>query len=248
MNKQPDITKFESMFSGPFPFTSDGVVVGRPSASFEEEMQTMITFAGGEIDTDTLYHENMHQWWGDHVTEGGYQMTFYKEGMATLAEFLFAARTGAGQGGRPGDRGRPPGVPAQPGRHVRHHLRGPRTGSGRWRRPTRRRGGCSAGRPPTSGRASPTSRCGRSSGTANFTRALVQVQQQYGGGSITEPQWEAAFHHWLPSHSAACQQRLSQFFTQWFDTAYPHGGGANRPHITGPGLDGPGFYTGACTR
>src|SRR5262249_43767839 len=44
MNKQPDITRFESMFTGPFPFTSNGVMVGRPSAGFEEEMQTMITF------------------------------------------------------------------------------------------------------------------------------------------------------------------------------------------------------------
>ena len=81
------------MFNGRYPFTSDGVVAGRPSASFEEEMQTMITFAGGEIDTDTLYHENMHQWWGDHVTEASYNLTFFKEGMATLGEFLFAART-----------------------------------------------------------------------------------------------------------------------------------------------------------
>ena len=37
--------------------------------------------------------------------------------------------------------------------------------------------------------------------------------------------------------------RLSEFFRQWFDTAYPPGGGANRPGITGPGLAGPGFYT-----
>ena len=72
MNMQQDITEFESQFSGPYPFTSDGVIVGTPSASFEEEMQTMITFAGGLIDTDILYHENMHQWWGDNVTEGGY--------------------------------------------------------------------------------------------------------------------------------------------------------------------------------
>jgi hypothetical protein len=43
-------------------------------------------------------------------------------------------------------------------------------------------------------------------------------------------------------HSSACQQRLSQFFKQWFDTAYPAGGGANRPTITGPGLAGAGFY------
>ena len=67
-------------------------------------------------------------------------------------------------------------------------------------------------------------------------------------GTITEAQLEAAFGQWLPVHSGACQERLSHFFTQWFDTAYPAGGGANRPMITGPGLDGPGFYSapGAC--
>ena len=40
--------------------------------------------------------------------------------------------------------------------------------------------------------------------------------------------------------------RLSQFFTQWFDTAYPSGGGTSKPAITGPGLAGPGFYTSSC--
>jgi hypothetical protein len=40
----------------------------------------------------------------------------------------------------------------------------------------------------------------------------------------------------------ACQMRLTRFFTQWFDTAYPHGGGPHRPSITGPGLPGRGFY------
>jgi hypothetical protein len=50
MNQQQDITDFESQFNGPFPFTSDGIIIGTPEASFEEEMQTMITFAGGEID------------------------------------------------------------------------------------------------------------------------------------------------------------------------------------------------------
>jgi len=67
----------------------------------------------------------------------------------------------------------------------------------------------------------------------------------YGGSSITEPELEAVFRHWLPVHSRACQHRLSQFFRQWFDTAYPAGGKANRPMITGPGLAGPGFGT-AC--
>jgi hypothetical protein len=43
--------------------------------------------------------------------------------------------------------------------------------------------------------------------------------------------------------SDSCQERLSQFFTQWFDTAYPTGGGTHRPMITGPGLAGPDFYS-----
>ena len=48
MRQQQDITHFQSTFNGRFPFRTNGVLVGRPSASFEEEMQTMITFAGGE--------------------------------------------------------------------------------------------------------------------------------------------------------------------------------------------------------
>ena len=49
MDQQQDITDFESQFNGPFPFDTDGVAVGTPPASFEEEMQTMITFAGGRV-------------------------------------------------------------------------------------------------------------------------------------------------------------------------------------------------------
>jgi hypothetical protein len=79
-------------------------------------------------------------------------------------------------------------------------------------------------------------------GPDRFDAALRQLQGTYGGSSISEPELEAVFGQWLPVQSSACQQRLSQFFSQWFDTAYPAGGGANRPMITGPGLDGPGFY------
>jgi hypothetical protein len=49
------------------------------------------------------------------------------------------------------------------------------------------------------------------------------------------------FKEGMPDQSAACSTRLDEFFTQWFDTAYPPGGGANRPQLTGPGLAGPGF-------
>jgi hypothetical protein len=241
MNKQADITHFEAGFNGPYPFTSDGVVVGKPSASFEEEMQTMITFAGGEIDTDTLYHENMHQWWGDHVTEANYNLTFFKEGLATLAEFLFHARTAQGRAG------------------------GPRTAAGRqaFQRSLVRSfngiyassGGFWAAAPsnPTPFTLFDTNstydRPGityialrQILGPARFDRALRQIQRQYGGRDITEAQLEAGFRSWLPNRSVACGARLGQFFHQWFDTVYPAGGGRNRPQITGPGLDGPSFY------
>jgi hypothetical protein len=50
----------------------------------------------------------------------------------------------------------------------------------------------------------------------------------------------------MPNQSQACSDRLDQFFAQWWDTAYPAGGGANRPTLTGPGYPGGGFYDAAC--
>ena len=69
-----------------------------------------------------------------------------------------------------------------------------------------------------------------------------------GDRPITEAQLEAGFHRWLPTRSVACGSRLEEFFRQWFDTAYPAGGGANRPGITGPGLAGAGLSTGPAAR
>jgi Peptidase family M1 domain len=240
MDQQQDITDFQSRFNGPFPFTSDGVLVGIPQAGFEEEMQTMITFQGGQIDLDTFHHENMHQWWGDSVTEANYNLTFFKEGMATFGEYLFDARNAASAAG---------GLDTPAGQaafdaslvdqfnanYANKHL---------W---------TAAPSDPTpatlfSGRFTYT-RPGTAYlalrqilGKANFTSAMQQIQRDYRFSTITEQQLEAGFHAWMPNKSAACSARLDQFFTQWFDTAYPPGGGAKRPQLTGPGLDGPGFY------
>jgi hypothetical protein len=242
MNLQQNITQFESQFSGPFPFTSDGVVVGTPQASFEEEMQTMITFAGGQIDTDTLYHENMHQWWGDHVTEGGYAMTFYKEGLATLAEFLYAARRAQTAAGGPGTaRGRA----AFQASLVREFNTGYAGGGDFWTAaPSNPTAYGLFATDPTYVRPGITYIALRQIlGAVRFDQALASIQRQYGGRSITEPRLEAAFARWLPDRSPACGAQLHDFFAQWFDTAYPPSGGAHRPQITGPGLAGPGFYT-----
>ena len=247
MNKQPDITRFESMFNGRFPFTSDGVVVGRPSASFEEEMQTMITFAGGEIDTDTLYHENMHQWWGDHVSEASYNLTFFKEGMATLGEFLFAARTAQAQAGGPGTKAGPARVPAQPGQAVQHHLR--QQGRVLDRRPVE----------PDAVRPVQRVRDLRPPGHRLHRPAPDPGPRELHPGADGYPApLRRRRHHRGPAGGGVppvaagpqrcVQQQARRVLPAVVRHRLPAGGGANRPGITGPGLAGPGFYTGGCTR
>lgn len=248
MNRQQDITEFESLFNGTYPFTSAGVIVGIPSASFEEEMQTMITFAGGSVYLGTLYHENMHQWWGDNVSEHNYNLTFYKEGFATLAEYLAAARQAETTAGGPYSTA---GQAAFEASLVRQFNRSYASADSFWT-------GTPSDPTPYSlfSGASTYTRPGiayialrRILGRTNFTQALQQIQGQYGGRSITEAQLESGFRRWLPNRSRACGSRLHTFFRQWFDTAYRAGGGAHRPHITGPGLHGPDFYDarGGCT-
>jgi hypothetical protein len=257
MDMQPDITRFQSMFNGPFPFTTDGVIIGIPAASFEEEMQGKITFANSSIYLGTFHHENMHQWFGDNVSEAAFNLTFWKEGWATVGQYLMSANDAAVPKG---------GVNTSAGaaafdnnliRRFDSNYKAARNfwtvapsnptvetlfgGSNTYTRPgtaylaLRQILDASASRP----------------GSDRWIGVMKQIQSQYGGGTITEPQLEAVFHQWLPNQSAGCSAKLDRFFTQWFDTAYPPGGGANKPQITGPGLDGADhFYddSSACTR
>ena len=241
MGQQQDITTFQSQFNGPFPFASNGVLVGIPSASFEEEMQTMITFNGGEISLGTFNHENMHQWWGDNVSEGNFNLTFFKEGMATLGQYLFNARNAQTAAGGPGTAAGD--IAFQQSLVDQFNRNYANTGS-LW---------TAAPSDPTPARLFANSTTYTRPGTAyialrqilgpdRFNRALQNIQRNYGGDSITEPELEAGFADFLPNHSHACRARLGTFFTQWFDTAYPTGGAANRPQLTGPGLEGAGFF------
>jgi hypothetical protein len=240
MNEQQNITEFESQFNGTYPFTSDGVVVGTPTAGFEEEMQTMITFAAGSIFTSVFYHENMHQWWGDNVSEGNYRYTFYKEGLATLAQELYSARQAETKAGGPTSKR---GQAAFEASLVKAFNGIYASRSSFW---------VDAPSDPTPfGLFSNDATYERPSaayialrqilGPTNFTQALHEMQLRYGGRSITESQEEAAFHQWMPNHSHACSNRLHDFFVEWFDTAYPRGK-TLKPLITGPGLAGAGFY------
>jgi hypothetical protein len=235
MDLQEDVLNFQAPFNGPYPFTTDGVVIGVPNAGFEEEMQTKITFSNESIDLDTLHHENMHQWWGDNVSEANYNLTFFKEGLATFGEFLFAARNAQTAAG---------GSSAAFEQSLVDSFNQFYAGSDLlWT------GAPSDPRPYTLFSGSKTYvRPGisyialrRILGPANFAAALQQIQSTYRQGSVTEAQLESEFASFLPSPTASCRAALTDFFTAWWDTVYPPGGGANRPQITGPGLDGGGF-------
>jgi hypothetical protein len=235
MDLQENITAWESQFAGPYPFSSDGVVVGTPPVdSGQEEMQTMISFNAGEVDLPTLYHENFHQWWGDNVTEHGYQLTFFKEGFGQLAQYLLQARNAERRGG----------VAAFNRTLIRHFDETYASAGWFWTvAPSDPQPWALFGNPNTYLRPAAVYIALRQIlGADNWDGALQQIQRDYGGSTITEAQEEAVFRDWLPVKSAACQSRLTQFFSQWFDTAYPRGGGTHKPQITGPGLDGPGFY------
>jgi hypothetical protein len=265
MDAQEDITTFQTLFNGPFPFTTNGVIVGLPPASFEEEMQTKITFAGGQIggssgtSLGTLAHENMHQWFGDNVSEAAFNLTFWKEGWATVGEYLNTANTAATNAG---GLGTPAGNAAFDTSLINRFNSNYGTASNSfW-----------TGAPsnPTVGNLFTTSSTYTRPGTAylalrqildasasrpdsdRWVGVMKQIQSQYAGGVITEEQLEEVFHQWLPNQSAECSSKLDTFFTQWFDTAYPTPNNAtNKPQITGPGINGPDhFYddASACTR
>jgi Peptidase family M1 domain len=241
MDQQQEITAFQSQFNGPFPFTSNGVLVGIPQAGFEEEMQTMITFQGGSIGLRTFHHENMHQWWGDSVSEANYNLTFFKEGMARLGEYLFNARNAANAAG---GMGTPAGDAVFDASLVNQFNTNYANTGSMW---------VSAPSDPTPARLFTSATTYNRPATAyialrqilgkdNFTAAMKQIQRDYRFSSITETQLEDEFHAFMPDQSVTCSDRLDQFFAQWFDTVYPTGGGPNRPQLTGPGLAGPGFY------
>ena len=241
MDQQQDITQFQTTFNGPYPFTSAGVLVGLPDTAFEEEMQTMIVFFDGTIDLDIFNHENMHQWWGDHVTEANYDMTFFKEGLATLGEYLFHARNAETAAGGPST---PAGRAAFEASLIHRFDANYAETGWLWRNTpsdptpfTLFSGNSTYDRPGTAYLA-----LRQILGHDNFSTALRTIQRDYGDASITEPQLQAEFARQLPNQSAACHARLGQFFTQWFDTAYPTAAGVTKPAITGPGLSGENFY------
>ncbi len=254
MDMQEEIVAFQERFAGPFPFTTDGVIVGAPEASFEEEMQGKITFNGGQIGLSTFHHENMHQWFGDNVSESGYNMTFFKEGLAQLAQYLLTAKEAAvTAGGLDTPAGEAAFEASLVARFKTNYNSASKTiWTGVPSDPnaeTLFQNSTTYQRPGTAYIA-----LRQILGAGNFAGALRQLGEEFGGSSIEEPQLEQVFESWLPNQSGTCRARLGTFFGEWFDTAFAAAGDPTtlKPQLTGPGLvpsaSGTTFYdaTGSC--
>jgi hypothetical protein len=258
MDGQEDITHFQEGINGPFPFSSNGILVMQPNASFEEEMQTKIVFVNGTIggnqgtNLSTFAHENMHQWWGDNVSYSDHRFTFFKEGQATTAEYYYAARAAGNAAGAPGSDAY---NAASEARLVSRF-----NGTGGWGTTSSTFWNVAPSHPTSAnlfGNSNTYARPGLSYlalrfilGTANYNAAVQHIQSAYGGGSISESQLISEFHKYMPNKSIGCSNKLDAFFKQWWDTSYTGSPAAgNKPQITGPGLAGPGFYdaNGGCS-
>lgn len=259
LDRQEEFSDFLAEFNGPFPFSSDGAIVGVDETGFEEEMQGRITFTESEVlfEAPTVFeHEMMHQWWGNSVSEAGYSETFLKEGFARFGEYLTnAGRAADAAGGLDtpaGDAAFDASLIAQFNKNYREAGRNKL----RWTLPP----SDPSAEDLFSGETNDRTAAGYIAlrqilGEGNFIAAMRQMQSQFAGGAMAQRQMEAVFRRFMPNRSADCLDRLDTFFVEWFDTAFAEEEAdvdptTKRPHLTGPGLDasvtGETFYDEAC--
>ncbi|MEV5487684.1 M1 family metallopeptidase [Streptomyces bobili] len=90
----PEVMEWAAYNFGPYPFSSTGAIVDRPSDSaYALETQNRPVFPGAPA-VDLLVHELAHQWFGNSVTPRTWRDMWLNEGFATYAEWLWAEDEG----------------------------------------------------------------------------------------------------------------------------------------------------------
>ncbi|MFJ1577818.1 M1 family metallopeptidase [Streptomyces sp. NPDC088182] len=93
LKELPAIVKWQEKTFGPYPFSSTGVVIGRPGDSgYALETQNR-PFLPGPTSVATLVHEMAHQWFGNSVTPKSWQDMWLSEGFAEYTEWLWTEHT-----------------------------------------------------------------------------------------------------------------------------------------------------------
>jgi aminopeptidase N len=89
LKRIPEVVDWAEDLFGPYPFSSVGAIVDRPSdVGYALETQNRPVFPGAP-GIVLLVHELAHQWYGDSVTPKTWRDMWLNEGFATYAEWLW---------------------------------------------------------------------------------------------------------------------------------------------------------------
>ena len=236
MDQQEDITHFQSAVQRAVPVQRQRRLVGSRARASRRRCRRRSSSPAARSALGTFNHENMHQWWGDNVSEAELNLTFFKEGYGDARRVLLHRAHGARP--PPAAHGTPPATrrsrPASSTASTRTTTR-PAAASGRRRRRTRPRQRCSR-----------TANTYTRPGTAYLALRADPRQGQLHDAMQADP---ARLRRRLDHRGAArgrsststCRTsprlpaRLDEFFTQWLDTAYPSGRRRQQAADHGPG-------------
>jgi len=90
--KTTEMIQFMEKRIGPYPFEAYGAVLVTAPIDFALETQTLSTFSQNGADETTVFHELMHQWFGNSVSPASWRDVWLNEGFATYFQFLWGTR------------------------------------------------------------------------------------------------------------------------------------------------------------
>ena len=92
-----EMMEFMNELIAPYPFEAYGVVLLDHPTSWALETQTLSTFGQSFTDEEVVFHELMHQWFGDSVSPATWQDVWMNEGFASYFTQLWGEHKNGGE-------------------------------------------------------------------------------------------------------------------------------------------------------
>ena len=89
----PQMMQFMTERFGAYPFDAYGVALLPVSTGWALETQTLSTYGADGADEAEVFHELMHEWFGNSVSPATWQDVWLNEGFATYFQWLWQEET-----------------------------------------------------------------------------------------------------------------------------------------------------------